>query len=602
MVDRIFVQSDGRKSLSSFAYLNISQFLLTLNDSAYRLFVVFFLIDQFGEARSSEIIAVSALFFIVPFILLMIPAGCLSDRFSKSTIIKYSRFSEVFIIAFSIVVFYYKWEYTSYFILTLLAIEGAIFTPSKYGILPELVKPEELNKANSFFLLFLYGAIILGTFLGSFLTDITGRNFPLQAGICWIFALIGWLCTLKIEKTEAADPGKRIRFWFYGKMKESFQVAKKRRNLFIAMLAAPLFLFIGTYTQLNMIPFGLETLYISDVDSGYLFLSSAIGVGIGSLLVAGICGKTIELGLISIGGLGAGISVYILGVFVTDIPWAVFMLLLLGVSGAMFTIPVDAYIQLAAPKEKRGEIIAASSFLSFIGVFLAAVCLAVLGDWFKVSAGIGFAIVGLLGVLGTLTVTVFIPNYVFRFLFIQIGRIFCRIKVNMSPEIKPEQGYIYLCPPFNWKSYLSLIKPLPRVYFFLSKLPMGLQPFTLFFRLFNIIPSFKGQGEKEKKQVLKRLKEVIDRDCSICFFVHKDSIDLDVKDIVSLVEKKKEIGVVSVSIKVDPNKTDLPTHSLPWRNILHDVNLVMANPVHKDITSEKLQIYIEKTLERSVEN
>ena len=124
MVDRIFVQSDGRKSLSSFAYLNISQFLLTLNDSAYRLFVVFFLIDQFGEARSSEIIAVSALFFIVPFILLMIPAGCLSDRFSKSTIIKYSRFSEVFIIAFSIVVFYYKWEYTSYFILTLLAIEG----------------------------------------------------------------------------------------------------------------------------------------------------------------------------------------------------------------------------------------------------------------------------------------------------------------------------------------------------------------------------------------------------------------------------------------------------------------------------------------------
>ena len=73
--------------------------------------------------------------------------------------------------------FAFQSKWGSYAILFLLATQSAIFGPSKYGIVPELVSSEKISKANGLMTSFTFLAIILGTFLASFLIQIS------QAGI-----------------------------------------------------------------------------------------------------------------------------------------------------------------------------------------------------------------------------------------------------------------------------------------------------------------------------------------------------------------------------------------------------------------------------------
>ena len=71
------------------------------------------------------------------------------------------------------------------------------------------------------------------------------------------------------------------------------------------------------------------------------------------------------------------------------------ILILLGLFGGMFLIPFDSFIQVASPDARRGQIIAASNFLSFSGVLLASLCLYVNSDVLHFTSSTGFALMGL---------------------------------------------------------------------------------------------------------------------------------------------------------------------------------------------------------------
>ena len=55
-----------------------------------------------------------------------------------------------------------------------------------------------------------YLAIILGTFLASFITDITDKNFVFEACFCVLIAITGVLTSFGITRTAPQNSSKKI--------------------------------------------------------------------------------------------------------------------------------------------------------------------------------------------------------------------------------------------------------------------------------------------------------------------------------------------------------------------------------------------------------
>lgn len=136
---RWFFKNDYR----SFYLLNVTQFLGALNDNIFKLLVIYLLINVKGAAEAPTILSLAGAIFVIPFLILSSGAGVLADKISKRTIIVFSKFLELIILISSVFSIYFKSEFGTYTCLFFMAAQSALFGPSKYGIIPELV--EEKN-------------------------------------------------------------------------------------------------------------------------------------------------------------------------------------------------------------------------------------------------------------------------------------------------------------------------------------------------------------------------------------------------------------------------------------------------------------------------
>src|SRR3990167_9287691 len=188
------------KDFRSFYFLNSTQFLGALNDNIFKLLVIYLLIHLKGPAEANSILSLAGAIFVIPFLLFSSGAGVLADRISKRTIIVFTKIFELAIMSFGLIAVSLKWEVGVYGALFLMATQSAIFGPSKYGIIPELVDAKMVSKANGSMTSLTYLAIILGTFLASFITDISHRNFFVVASFCLLISVMGLLTSLGITR------------------------------------------------------------------------------------------------------------------------------------------------------------------------------------------------------------------------------------------------------------------------------------------------------------------------------------------------------------------------------------------------------------------
>ena len=82
--------------------------------------------------------------FVIPFLLFSAASGIIADRISKKRIIVIVKAVEVAVMFLGTVAFFAGSELGLYSILFLMAAQSALFGPSKYGIVPELVRTDQL--------------------------------------------------------------------------------------------------------------------------------------------------------------------------------------------------------------------------------------------------------------------------------------------------------------------------------------------------------------------------------------------------------------------------------------------------------------------------
>lgn len=477
-----------RKLFTSFASLNLTQFFTALNDNLYKLLLIFFLINLQGVENSNTILSLAGAVFVIPFLLFASLAGTLADRFSKRSIIYFTRIVEIITTCLGLLAFVLNSALIGYIVLFLMATHSALFSPSKYGIIPELVPESKISHCNGIITATTYLAIILGTFLASFLTEVTHKNFVIASSVCIGVALAGALSSLGIEKTKPQAAQKKVSARFITEIIRTLKKARERRYLLTTIIFGAYFLFIGAYTQLNIIPYTLQSLHLSEVHGGYLFLMTAIGIGIGSFLAGKASGKDVEIGFVPLSAFGITLCFVGLFLFASHFYVVVILLMLVGLCGGFYIVPIDAFIQVASPAGDRGQNVAAANFMSFIGVIIASGLLAFLGNGLKLEAAEGFLVVGGITLLIALTLLLLFADQILRLFVALAAKLFCHIKVIGRKNIDPHAAVLLVAPRTSWLDTIVVMATLPRLIRYIVPLAAHKKRRSLLYRFIRLIP------------------------------------------------------------------------------------------------------------------
>lgn len=508
---RWFFRSDYR----SFYLLNATQFLGALNDNLFKLLVIYLLINIKGAAAAPAILSLAGAIFVIPFLLFSSGAGVLADKISKRTIIVITKVLELIIMLFGVVSVSYEWEFGSYAALFMMATQSALFGPSKYGIIPELVEAKKVSKANGSMTSFTYLAIILGTFLASFITDITDKNFVFEACFCVCIAVIGLLTSLGIARTEPQRSPKNINPFFLYEIYQTLRTSWDVPHLITAIFGSAFFLFIGAFTQLNIIPFAMQSLHLSEVGGGYLFLATAVGIAIGAVIAGQLSKDKVEPGISCFAGFFIALFFFTLSLFSSSLTCTILSLGLLGIFGGGFLIPFDSFIQVNSPDEKRGQVIAASNFFSFIGVLLAAFFLYMISEEWGLTASSGFAVMGIITLCAEIVIIGRLSSFFLPFFTNKILKRFRRLKLA-SPL--PSQMEIIILQSNSWWDALLLYSCLPKLKILLPDRYLHHFPWiNYWFDSIRIIPS---DPDAETK-IFKWAKKLHEKNHPVCIFFHQ---------------------------------------------------------------------------------
>lgn len=483
------IPSFSKTGKHALTYLNITQFLGVINDNVFKFVMAFLLIDALGHSEASSILSATGAIYVIPFLLFSSSAGILADKFSKQKLLVLMKIAEMIIMILAIFAFAAKNTWGCFTLLFLLSTHSAMFGPSKYGIIPELVPADKVSRANGLVTSFTYLAIILGTFLASFLTEMTNRHFILIAIFCFFIALGGFFTALAVKQTVAQGSKKKINFLFVREIYRTLKHTRNIRHLLPAIFGSSYFLMIGAFTQLNIIPFALQSLNLSEVAGGYLFLATALGIALGSYLAGKASRKRVELGLSCIAGLTMALFFILIAIFPGNIYNVIFCLVSIGILGGAFIVPFDTFIQLNSGDEKRGQTIAATNFLSFMGVLLASFALYFFNQVCRLSSANSFAVMGVITLAASIALSLRLSDMFLPYFSKKIFQPFLRFKRPDTETLEKSVNNILILENASWRNALLLAGTMPNIHFLIPTGSKNWHKLYKFFYSIHQVPS-----------------------------------------------------------------------------------------------------------------
>jgi acyl-[acyl-carrier-protein]-phospholipid O-acyltransferase/long-chain-fatty-acid--[acyl-carrier-protein] ligase len=392
----------------SFWCLMLALFLNAFNDNVFRWLVVAVGVDLLGQGQTKFIVALGSALFLAPFILLVSPAGYLSDRFAKNRVISGVKFAEVVLMIIGSLGVWWasmlpqeaggmaQYEFVSWYLITplllgvvfLMGCQSALLGPAKYGALPELVWMQSLPKANGIMAGLTFVAIVLGMLVGISLGGIYQNNHLYgtiaTAATVITVAVLGWLATLTVRKLAPANPKRKFPFNPFADTWKDLGLIFQ--NPFYAHVALGIAFFwsLGVLAMNNLLPYAQDVLGLDikgNADMiGLLLAILTLGTGIGNVAAGWLSAGRIEFGFVTLGALGIAVVATSLGIFGQDMVVGFSLLFLLGLTSGLFEVPLATYLQHETPVEQRGSIWAASNFLTFSGAVAVSGVLYVLAE------------------------------------------------------------------------------------------------------------------------------------------------------------------------------------------------------------------------------
>src|SRR5207248_3169257 len=179
--------------------LLVAQVCGSFNDNAWKQVVALLAIAATAGAEEAQgAAALAQVALMVPLMLVSLPAGVLADRVSKRTVILAMKGLELVLMVAGAVALHLhpSGGWPALAVLLLLGVQAALFSPAKYGILPEILPHERLSAGNGLLELGNNLAIIAGTVAGGVLLTLAGRR-PWLGGLALAgLSIVGLIAAL----------------------------------------------------------------------------------------------------------------------------------------------------------------------------------------------------------------------------------------------------------------------------------------------------------------------------------------------------------------------------------------------------------------------
>jgi hypothetical protein len=463
---------------------------------------------------------VTNLLLIVPFVLFSAIAGQLSDRYPKHLVMQAAKFAEIPIMAAAAVGFVlaalgdpYSGALVLLGLVFFMGLQSALFGPSKYAILPQLLPDQgDLVAGNALIEMGTYLSVLGGIALATGLIELPGGLWWFAVAVVLI-AVIGWVVSRQVPAVPAQSPDLRVAWEPVTSTWDAARVLFKDTPVLQSVLGISWFWALGGAILVLFATWAKDVLHGEPAVYATFMGLFAVGIGAGSIACERLSFGRLEMGLVPFGS--AGLFLGLLALFLIGEPWPapadgallglldlvvypmfwvlVVVVLVLAASGGFFMVPLYTLVQDRSEPSERSRVIGANNIVnSFFILLLQGALLGFAA--LNLSEPVVFGLLGAINVGVALYIYLQVPEFTLRFITWILSNVLYRVRVAGLERV-PEKGpCLVVCNHVSFVDFLILMGALRRPARFVMDRKMSQIPvLSILFRQAKVIPitSFK---------------------------------------------------------------------------------------------------------------
>ena len=464
--------TSGLLTSRRFGPLFLTQFLGAFNDNIFKNALNLLVTFQSGlilGLKPEIIIQIAGALFILPYFLFSAMAGQLADKFDKAKLVRIVKLVEIAIASLAAAGFATSHAELLLGSLFLMGLHSTFFGPLKYAILPQHLYVDELVAGNAWVESGTFVAILFGTVLASPLMAIKPQGATIVGLCCIGVAIAGYFASRQIPAAPPSVPQLKVSLNPFTETMNNLRMARKNRTVFHSLMGISWFWFYGAIFLTQFAPYVKKFIGGDEYMVSALLATFIVGIALGSFLCERLSGKHVEIGLVPLGSIGltvfgvdlwwvsptstphfASVSAY----FLDTHNWRLlFDLVMIGVSGGFYTVPLYAMIQARSKKEERSRVIAANNILNAAFMVVSAIFAGA-----ALAGGVSipqiFLITALMNVAVALYVYKLVPEFLMRFLVWMLMHTVYRLRTRGLEHIPDSGPAVLIC---NHVSYVDAL-------------------------------------------------------------------------------------------------------------------------------------------------
>ena len=435
-----------------FLPLFITQFLGAVNDNLLKTTLVTLATYRaFADPNTTKIVvAIATAIFIFPYFPFSATAGQLADKYEKTRLIRLIKLWEVGVMVLATIGFtldggtFISFELA---VLFFLGVQATFFGPVKYGILPDLLGPEDLMGGNALLEAGTFLAILIGTIAGGLLS-VAPHGEVIVSTALMTLAIGGWLVSFLIPRARRASPGLRINPNIMAETWTILRYVAERRDLNLSIIGISWFWLFGAIFLSQFPTYAKNTLGANaEVETLFLAMFS-IGIGAGAVLCGRLLRGEVSARLAPLGALGMTLftldlyfaservtsnDANLIGAitFLTHIGnWRLLGdLFMIALCGGLFTVPLYAILQARSEENHRARVIAANNIWNAIFIVVSGGVSAIM-----LAAGLSvpaiFLTIGIANTFAAIIVMRLLPGTILKAALRRLFRVVYRVDVK----------------------------------------------------------------------------------------------------------------------------------------------------------------------------
>ncbi|MDO8290511.1 MAG: MFS transporter [Parvibaculum sp.] len=370
-----------------FLPLFITQALGAFNDNVFKNAVV--ILITYSAANSlhgidtQTLVALAGGIFILPFFLLSATAGQFADKLPKPDLVRKVKLMEVVIMIAAAIGFAIESPVMLLTVLFFLGVQATLFGPLKYGLLPELLKEDELIGGNALIETATFLVILIGTIIGGLIVMKT-HGLAIISLLCIGLAVLGWITARAIPDQPAASPDIKINWNIFSESLRIIELGYRDLPIFRSIVGISWFWLVGSVFIILFPVFARDVLNGNEQIVAMLLSIFSIGIGIGALLCDKLLKGKVRDYYVPVGALG--ITLFSVDLFFISHPmlatakgdfigvmaflqagenWRIVGDLFgIAVCGGLYCVPLYAILQARSEPEYRARLIASNNILN----------------------------------------------------------------------------------------------------------------------------------------------------------------------------------------------------------------------------------------------